>query len=108
MGAYPQVCRWLELGLVVDWRGFPGFREAFDTGELAWDIDPVPFRRRAVEIYKGQCETENRTVVEGTASCVVHKLPHGCCTVLADACARYLSKILMTVAVAEDCALLGL
>lgn len=49
----PQICRWLELGLVVDWKGFPGFREAFDTGEIAWDIDSAPFRQRAVEIYRG-------------------------------------------------------
>lgn len=48
-----QVCRWLELGLVVDWKEFPGFREAFDTGEVAWDIDPAPFRRRVGEIYQG-------------------------------------------------------
>lgn len=49
-----QVCRWLELGLVVDWKEFPGFREAFDTGEVAWDVDPAPFRRRAGEIYRGK------------------------------------------------------
>lgn len=48
------MCRWLELGLVVDWKGFPGFGEAFDTGEIAWDIDSSPFRHRAVEIYEGR------------------------------------------------------
>eukprot|EP00903_Cladosiphon_okamuranus_P009201 g8787.t1 len=48
-----EICRWLELGLVVDWRGFRGFREAFDPGELAWDIDPAPFRLRAIEISRG-------------------------------------------------------
>jgi len=49
-----QVCRWLELGLVVDWKDFPGFREAFDTGEVAWDIDPAPFRKRAEEVHRGK------------------------------------------------------
>ncbi|CAN0008770.1 unnamed protein product [Ectocarpus fasciculatus] len=48
-----QVARWLELGLVVNWKGFQGFRDAFDTGELKWDIDPEPFRRRANEMRRG-------------------------------------------------------
>ncbi|CAM9182432.1 unnamed protein product [Ectocarpus sp. 8 AP-2014] len=48
-----RVARWLELGLVVNWKGFQGFRDAFDTGELKWDIDTEPFRRRAKEISRG-------------------------------------------------------
>ncbi|CAM9750176.1 unnamed protein product [Ectocarpus sp. 13 AM-2016] len=48
-----QVARWLELGLVVNWKGFQGFRDAFDTGELKWDIDTEPFRRKAKEISRG-------------------------------------------------------
>lgn len=59
---------------MVEWRGFPGFREAFDTGEVAWDIDPAPVRRRAVEIYEGVCESANRKI-RGTG--VVHSATSG-------------------------------
>lgn len=48
------MARWLELGLVVNWKGFQGFRDAFDTGELKWDIDPEPFRLQAKEIKRGK------------------------------------------------------
>lgn len=33
----------LELGLILTWSNFPGFRQAFDPAEINWAVDPAPF-----------------------------------------------------------------
>lgn len=34
-----------------------GGSRAFDSGEIAWDINRAPFRLRAVETFLGMCES---------------------------------------------------
>lgn len=41
------------MALVLDWRNFPGFRDAFDAPEIRWDLDPVPFEKRLLSIEEG-------------------------------------------------------
>ena len=48
-----QFARLLELGLVITWGRFPGFREAFDPAEINWGLDPVPFQQKVTEIIGG-------------------------------------------------------
>eukprot|EP00904_Undaria_pinnatifida_P001892 jgi/Undpi1/11703/HiC_scaffold_36.g13998.m1 len=38
-----KVARMLELGLILTWSNFPGFRQAFDPAEINWAVDPAPF-----------------------------------------------------------------
>ena len=48
-----QVVRLLEIGLVLDYQGFPGFREALGPSIIEWDRDPGEIAQRADEISQG-------------------------------------------------------
>ena len=47
--------RLLELGLVITWGRFPGFRQAFDPADINWGLDPVPFKQKIDDINGGAC-----------------------------------------------------
>lgn len=47
--------RLLELGLVLRWEKFPGFREAFDPADINWGQDPAPFLQQIADIKQGVC-----------------------------------------------------
>ena len=42
-----KVARFLEIGVVLDYGSFQGFRDAFDPAEILWDTDPGPIMERA-------------------------------------------------------------
>lgn len=48
-----KVARFLEVGVVLDYGSFQGFRGAFDPAEIMWDIDPRPIVERARSIETG-------------------------------------------------------
>ncbi|CAN0047547.1 unnamed protein product, partial [Pylaiella littoralis] len=48
-----KVARLLQLGLVLDWHQFPGFRAAFEPSKINWDLDVAEVVRRAHEISQG-------------------------------------------------------
>lgn len=65
-----QFVRLLDLGLILRWTEFPGFREAFGPGEIEWDIDAGPFLQDMDGIEGGAFTTE--TLV--SLACVEHVL----------------------------------
>lgn len=48
-----QAVRFLEVGLVLDWGRFPGFRAAFDPSSIEWEQHPINISQRADEISRG-------------------------------------------------------
>jgi len=48
-----QVSLLLEVALVLDCKGFPGFRVAFDPSEISWDLDPTPIAQRGDDASQG-------------------------------------------------------
>lgn len=49
-----QVVRKLEMALILNWRPFPGFRDAFDAAEIRWDLDPYPYEQQLLSIEQGE------------------------------------------------------
>lgn len=48
-----QVVRWLEVGLIIRWGNLPGFRAAFDPGEIGWDEAGAEWRGESEEAARG-------------------------------------------------------
>lgn len=48
-----KVARFLEVGVVLDYHLFAGFRVAFEPAEILWDIAPEPIIERAQAIQTG-------------------------------------------------------
>lgn len=48
-----KVARFFSVGLILTYRKFPGFRMAFDSGDIQWDIDPSPFKARVEATNQG-------------------------------------------------------
>lgn len=53
-----QFVRLLDLGLILRGKKFPGFGEAFDPGEIKWDIDAGPFLKQMGDIEAGAFTTK--------------------------------------------------
>lgn len=52
-----QVSEHLGVGVVANWRTFPGFRAAFDPVRVQWDADPDEFYEHADAIENGKAPT---------------------------------------------------
>lgn len=63
-----QVARLLQLGLVLDWHQFPGFRAAFEPSKINWDLDVAEVVRRAHEISQGG--TRMQLVAQSKRKCL--------------------------------------
>lgn len=48
-----KLVRLLDLGLILTWSKFPGFREAFDPAEINWSVDPAPFTEPTINMETG-------------------------------------------------------
>lgn len=53
-----QFVRLLDLGLVLRWTDFPGFRAAFNPGVINWDLDAGNLMQKIVDT-KGACSTQH-------------------------------------------------
>ncbi|CAM9873547.1 unnamed protein product [Ectocarpus sp. 12 AP-2014] len=54
-----KVCRFLEVGLILNCGRFEPFRAAFIPGSIMWDLDPAPFVQQAEQMTSG-AEAERR------------------------------------------------
>eukprot|EP00904_Undaria_pinnatifida_P009916 jgi/Undpi1/6054/HiC_scaffold_20.g08539.m1 len=57
-GIMIKFVRLLELGLILRWTKFPGFREALDPGEIDWDRDAGPFMQQMGDPNRGASVTK--------------------------------------------------
>lgn len=48
-----QFVRFLELGLILRWTRFPGFREALNPGVINWSIDAEDFMEKIYDFDGG-------------------------------------------------------
>lgn len=53
-----QFVRFLDIGLIMRWTGFPGFGEAFNPGEIQWNLDPGEFLQQIDYIEGGAFTTK--------------------------------------------------
>ncbi|CAN0075885.1 unnamed protein product, partial [Hapterophycus canaliculatus] len=51
-----EVARLLEVAVVLNWRGFEGFRVAFDPADIMWDLDPAGIVEQADRVARAGAE----------------------------------------------------
>lgn len=63
----------LEVGLVLGWSQFPGFREAFNPADIKWDLGADPYSERVSEVEQGVLVNANKLSMPTCIAGIVHR-----------------------------------